>query len=150
MIRFSVKYILAASLLFSLVSCQVRRKDAIADESYQQLQKALHDSTSVQLIDSVYDFGTRMEGDKVSYNFRFRNTGTKPLVVEHVSASCGCTTPEKPEKPILPGQTGEIKVVFDSKGRSGKQEKHISVNANVQNGFPDMLLKGIIETNVKN
>jgi len=63
------------------------------------------------------------EGEKVIYNYRFKNTGTKPLVIVEATASCGCTVPQKPEKPILPGETGFIKVVFDSKNRVGEAHR---------------------------
>ena len=78
------------------------------------------DSTTVQMIDSVYNFGKVTDGEKVEYSYRFRNTGKNPLIVSSAVASCGCTVPEKPEEPIKPGETGFLKVVFNSKGRVGR------------------------------
>jgi hypothetical protein len=126
--------------------CDVRRKDRIADEAASRLEQALKDTTTVQLIDSVYDFGTRSEGEKVAFSFRFRNSGKKPLIITGTHAGCGCTQPEKPEQPVPPGETGEIKVVFDSKGKSGRQEKFITVESNAQPHFPDLKLTGEITT----
>jgi len=123
-------------------ACNIRRNDKVVDDAVQQAVTAALDTTSVQLIDSIYNFGTITEGEKVTYNFRFKNAGDKALVISSTSASCGCTVPEKPEKPILPGETGSIKVVFNSKGKVGHNEKNITVMANTQPSFPLLLLKG--------
>lgn len=86
--------------------------------------------TSIQWIDSVKEMGTILEGQKLEVAFRFRNTGSKPLVIESATPSCGCTVPSKPEKPIMPGDESEIKAVFDSQGRTGTNHKTITVVAN--------------------
>ena len=123
-------------------ACNIRRNDKVVDDAVQLAVTAALDTTSVQLIDSVYNFGTVTEGEKVTYNFRFKNAGGKALVISSTSASCGCTVPEKPEKPILPGETGIIKVVFNSKGKVGHNDKKITVVANTQPSFPPLLLTG--------
>ena len=128
-----------------LLSCDVRRKDKIADDSLQKTTSALKDSTSITLIDTTYNFGTITEGEKVEYNFRFKNTGKNPLVIINAHASCGCTIPEKPEKPVMPGETSFIKVVFNSTGKSGHQEKSIFVSSNVRPAFPDLILSGEVK-----
>lgn len=133
---------MACSLILS--SCDIRHNDRISDEASARFEQALKDTTTVRLIDSIYDFGTRTEGDKIGYSFRFVNSGKKPLVITGTHAGCGCTQPEKPEKPVNPGDTGFIKVVFDSKGKSGRQEKIIMVTSNARPQFPDLLLKGEI------
>lgn len=120
----------------------MRRSDKVVDESVKEMENASHDTTSVELIDSVYNFGKVAEGEKVTYNFRFRNVGKKPLVISSTSASCGCTVPEKPERPVLPGETGVIKVVFNSQGKVGYNEKNITVMANTNPSFPMLLLRG--------
>lgn len=135
------KYILFLFVLATIVSCDVRRKDKIADDSEAQKALALKDSTTVQIIDSAYDFKTSNQGEKVVYNYRFKNTGTKPLVIVEATASCGCTVPEKPEKPILPGETGFIKVAFDSKA-VGLAHKTINVTSNAKPEFPQLVLTG--------
>ena len=86
--------------------------------------------TTIQWLDSVLDKGSVLEGTKVEVLFRFKNTGTKPLVIESTKASCGCTVAEKPEEPIMPGQEGRIKAVFNSQGRTGSNHKTITVVAN--------------------
>ena len=61
-----------------------------------------------------YDFGKIKQGVPVTYNFEIKNTSDKPVVIENASASCGCTVPEKPEKPIEPGTTTKLKVQFNA------------------------------------
>lgn len=62
----------------------------------------------------THDFGKIKHNVPVTYFFEFKNISDKPLVVENASASCGCTVPERPEKPIMPGQVGKLKVVFNA------------------------------------
>lgn len=122
--------------------CNVLNNDKVLGDTEKLTENALKFTTQVQLIDSVHNFGTVHEGQKVGYNFRFVNVGKKPLIVISASASCGCTIAEKPIKPILPGETGFIKVVFDSRGKKGQNQKIISVLANTNPDFPALLLIG--------
>jgi Protein of unknown function (DUF1573) len=134
-------FILGAAVLF-LASCDVRRKDKLAVDNKLTKQVEIKDPTNVQIIDSVYDFGKVVDGEVVEFSFRFKNIGTKPLVVTNASASCGCTVPEKPEQPIQPGQTGFIKVKFNSDHRVGMAHKTVTVTSNAEPAFPELLLKG--------
>jgi hypothetical protein len=86
--------------------------------------------TTLQWIDSVKDMGKINEGQVIDIAYRFKNTGTKPLVIKNVNVSCGCTVAEKPEAPIAPGQEGEIKASFNSTGKAGSNTKSIYVYAN--------------------
>ena len=133
---------LATTLSTMLVSCDVRKKDKQA--SIPMAKQEIKDPTTVQIIDSVYDFGKTTEGEIVQYSYRFKNTGNKPLVVTDVHASCGCTIPQKPEKPVMPGETGFILVKFNSEHRPGEAHKTITVNSNANPAFPELLLKGTV------
>src|SRR5690606_2047567 len=79
----------------------------------------------LEVADDSYDFGTVKEGEKIEHEFRFTNTGSSPLIISNVQASCGCTTPEYSKNPIAPGDQGLVKVVFNSAGQLGKQHKVI-------------------------
>jgi hypothetical protein len=142
------KYAWLLIMAAALVSCKDRKNDKIATNAGQVNQvvngtgSSFKDTTVVQILDSVYDFGTIKEGDKAEFSFRFKNIGSKPLVIESASASCGCTVPEKPEKPIMPGEMGFIKAVFNSKGKPGPNTKNITVISNAYPAFPQLLLKG--------
>jgi hypothetical protein len=134
-------FIIGSAILL-LASCDVRRKDKIAVNNKLTKQVEIKDPTFVQAIDTAYDFGKVIEGEIVTYNYRFVNTGKKPLVVTNASASCGCTVPEKPEKPIEPGDTGFIKVKFNSEHRVGMAHKTVTVSSNAEPAFPELLLRG--------
>ncbi|OOQ61041.1 DUF1573 domain-containing protein [Mucilaginibacter pedocola] len=78
----------------------------------------------------THDFGKIKTGDKVTYEFKFTNTGKSPLIIQDAIATCGCTKPEWPKTPVQPGADGVVKVTFDSTGKSGLQDKQITVTAN--------------------
>ena len=73
--------------------------------------------------------------------FKFKNVGTAPLIFKRISSSCGCTIPKKPEKPIEPGDSGEIEVEYDTK-RVGIFMKAISVVSNSKNSSIVLRIKG--------
>jgi len=87
-------------------------------------------ATTIQWIDSARNYGRINEGQKLAVSFRFRNSGNKPLVIQDVRPTCGCTVADFPKEPIAPGQEGEITGEFDSNGREGLQQKHITVRSN--------------------
>ena len=136
------KLIVGLSIACVIFSCNIRntknKEDAMAGSTTAQFI----DSTTVQLIDSAYNFGNVTDGDKVEYKYRFRNTGSKPLIIASAVASCGCTVPEKPEEPVKPGEVGSLKVVFNSKGRVGEVHKTITVTSNAYPKFPELQLTG--------
>ena len=78
----------------------------------------------------LHDFGQLVDGEKVSYSFKFTNSGDEPLIISNAKGSCGCTVPNWPKDPIQPGENGTIDVTFNSSGRSGKQKKAITLTAN--------------------
>ena len=78
-----------------------------------------------------HDFGTIQEAKgPVSCTFEFTNTGNKPLLIIDATASCGCTRPEFPSKPIKPGKKGKIKVTFSPIGRPGAFKKTVKIKTN--------------------
>lgn len=83
---------------------------------------------------TFHEFGKVTDGEKVSYAFKFKNTGEASLIITNAYGSCGCTVPEYEKKPVPVGETGYIKAVFDSKGRVGDNRKTITV---ITNGIPN-------------
>jgi hypothetical protein len=77
-----------------------------------------------------HDFGDITEGQVVSYPFKFKNIGEGPLLITNVTSKCGCTIPEWPKTPVMPGENGEILVAFNSKGRPNLQSKAVVVYTN--------------------
>lgn len=97
--------------------------------------------TSIKWIDSLRNFGKINEGQKVALSFKFKNTGAKPLVIESVKPSCGCTVADYPREPVQPGEEGEITGEFDSDGRQGQQHKEITVTSNTPDGSQKLIFE---------
>jgi len=93
----------------------------------------------------TFDFGEVIEGEMVSYSYRFTNTGTNDLVISGATGSCGCTVPTYPKKPIRPGEQASIDVVFDSNNRLENQIKTVSISANTEPAISKVTLVGYVK-----
>ena len=90
-----------------------------------------------------YDFGTvKEEVGKITHEFNFTNTGKAPLVIQQVTASCGCTTPSWTKEPIAPGAKGAITVTYSAAGRPGTFQKIITVTNNSAENPIVLTIKG--------
>lgn len=142
----AMRYLLFATLVVILVSgCNSGAKND------KVVTAALADTaryTTIEWLDSTRDYGKVPEGQKLDVAFRFRNTGTTPLVIGQVRPSCGCTIAEQPQEPIAPGSEGQIKAVFNSEGRSGINHKTLFVTANTK-GKQDFSLQFVVEVEKK-
>ena len=98
----------------------------------------------------THDFGKIKEGDKVTYEFKFTNTGKSPLIIKDAIATCGCTKPEWPKSPIQPGADGAIKVTFNSTGKMGLQDKQITITGNTVPAQSMVHLIGEVTTSTTN
>ncbi len=87
-------------------------------------------TTTLSFNKMEHDFGNVVVGQDYTFKFIVKNTGKNPLIIEDAKASCGCTVPDKPEKPIQPGMTDEIVVTFSPKPGQGVTSKTITVTAN--------------------
>ena len=84
----------------------------------------------LQFEKNTHDFGSIVQGEKISYAFQFNNIGKGDLVIRAAQGSCGCTVPEYPKDPVKPGNEGIINVTFNSEGKEGYQEKTITIISN--------------------
>jgi len=84
----------------------------------------------IQFESLIYSFGKVIQGEQLSYTFRFKNVGKSSLLISSIEASCGCTTSVPPKAPIRPGEKGEIKIAFDSKHKNGEVISYLVVTAN--------------------
>jgi hypothetical protein len=128
----SIVFIALLSLAF--ISC---KDNASAKIDAANLETAIERDAKISLGTAIiefdtkdYDFGTVNEGEVVEGIFKITNKGKTDLIITDASASCGCTVPEWPKDPIKPGDSGELKFSFDSKGRTGKQSKSITLQTN--------------------
>lgn len=134
-----VKDLRGKELESPIVSSNQTQKEL--DESLAQIKKEEEEKERLKREGQAV-----IEFDKMSHNFgvvkaetpnttvfTVKNVGKNPLIIENVEASCGCTTPKKPEKPILPGQSDVIEVTFKSNpGQLGGQKKVVTVTANTE------------------
>ncbi len=131
------------SLIVALTACkqvdnQADKQSTATDVEIQKkeaLAQALADTlnlTEVEWLDPVdRNLGKLKANQSVDIIWRFRNIGDKPLVIENATASCGCTVPERPEKPIAPGEEGVIKATFNGSGE-GSILKQVHVIGNLK------------------
>lgn len=87
------------------------------------------------------DYGTILKDSNGNRVFNFKNTGDVPLLITNVKTSCGCTVPSYSKEPILPGETGEIKINYDTT-KLGAFTKSITVSSNTQSGTTILKIKG--------
>lgn len=92
-----------------------------------------------------HNFGTIKQGDAVTYEFKFTNTGNEPIIISNAEGSCGCTVPVYPKQPILKGQQASIKVTFNSAGKSGMQDKTVTITSNAKQNPMVLHMKGNVE-----
>jgi len=132
-----MKKLIIAGLALVLVCCGRKEGDAkigpdTVGNSATASGKSADGLPEIKFEEETYDFGRITQGEKVSHAFKFKNTGDKNLIISGASGSCGCTVPEWPKEPILPGGEGKIDVVFSSEGKSGLQEKTVTVVTNCE------------------
>jgi archaellum component FlaF (FlaF/FlaG flagellin family) len=118
--------LIAAGML--LVSCNQSNQNGTAANNTTIANAA--DAPVMKFDNEMHDFGKISPGDKVTYDFKFTNTGKSPLIITDAIATCGCTKPEWPRTPIKPGENGVINVTFNSAGKMGLQDKMITITAN--------------------
>jgi len=127
--------ILLVTLTFFTFSCKEQRTDISTNDVMNT--KSANGNTNADLPEikfeeETHDFGRITQGEKVTYNFKFKNTGGANLIISSASGSCGCTIPDYPKKPILPGEEANINVVFASEGKSGVVEKSVTIVTNCE------------------
>lgn len=124
----TVNYVIALfSLIVVLFGCEPKRlkiKDELVPTAY------LNNPTDMTFVDTTYDFGTVNQGDKLTHEFSFTNTGTNDLLIADAKVGCGCTVPEYPKKPVKPGKSDKVRILFNTTNKKGKQVKTVSFIAN--------------------
>ncbi len=104
-------------------------------------EKTAEGQPGISFTQTTHDFGVIPEnGGSVTTTFEFTNPGDGPLLILNASASCGCTRPEYPRKPVKPGKKDKITVTYNPKGRPGEFTKNVTVRTNVK-GKKKVVLK---------
>jgi hypothetical protein len=100
------------------------------------------DGPQIKVMEDKYDFGTIKQGDIVDHVFKFKNVGTKPLIISNIGVSCGCTVPDWSKEPVMPGKTGTLSAKFNSAGKMGMQTKVLTIESNSAAGASTATLTG--------
>ena len=106
--------------------------------------KKIRKYSEITFESSRWNFGDIKDGDVVSHDFKFKNTGTSPLEIRNVTASCGCTQPSFPFMPIAPGEEGVISVTFNSTGKINEQRPTVTVTSNAKPAITKLYLEGMV------
>jgi hypothetical protein len=131
-----MRKIITIALTISLFSCNNKDSNEINSDIVNNSEsadgKTNSDLAEIKFEEEIFDFGKITQGEIVSHSFIFKNIGKSNLIISGASGSCGCTVPEWPKEPIKSGEENKINVVFNSEGKSGLQEKTITIVTNCE------------------
>ncbi len=99
----------------------------------------------IKFVKKTIKFEKTVAGEILHFDFPFINQGNEPLIISEVKVTCGCTSPEFPDKPVAPLEKGVIKVNFDTKGKRGYQDRILEVLSNAKNSPEKIRFKGVVE-----
>lgn len=138
---------LLAVTAISFTSCKENAADKVKAENVEAASERDAQEVVYPTLDfdkSTHDFGTIDEGDVVEHTFTFTNNGKAPLVITAARGSCGCTVPTWTKEPVAPGDTGEMLVKFNSRGKRNQQNKTVTVTANTESGKETLQIKTFV------
>ena len=135
-------YIVAAMLM--VAACTSAPKGNQTAEQ-QQSTDSIVKKGSFKFDTTVFNFGTILEGEQVSTEFSYLNTGKVDIIISKIETSCGCTVPEYDKDPVKPGNRGSIRVRFDSNGKSGTQYKTIRIFSNSEEDIFELVITGEVK-----
>ncbi len=119
--------------------------ERILREEAEKKKYEAENVTTLKFDKLVHNFG-KVKADTDNFTtFKVTNTGTKPLIITNVEASCGCTTPKKPENPILPGQSDVIDVKFHPNAGQGEVKKTVTVTANTDPKLSELQITASVQ-----
>lgn len=122
-----------------LVVCLV----LFAMNSIAEAQSVTENGPEISFEKTTHEFGNIPFNGNGTYEFVFKNIGNEPLILSQPKSSCGCTVPEWPKKPILPGETDVIKVTYKNTNRPGSFSKYVTIFSNAKvNNVVKLYIKG--------
>lgn len=93
---------------------------------------------------NTHNFGTVKEGPDAVYSFEFTNVGDQPILVQEATSTCGCTTPDWPKTPVLPGRTAKITVKYSTKDRLGPIDRTVYIKSNAGRTPVELKITGMV------
>lgn len=145
-----IVFVLVALVTFAFTSC--KKESASSKVKVENIEAAgkrdAEISKGVPAIEwdkTEHDFGNLKQGEKVETVFTLTNTGKGDLVITGARGSCGCTVPAWPKEAVKPGDTAEIKVVFNSRGKKNKTTNTVTLTTNTEKGNEIVRIKAFVE-----
>lgn len=135
--------------LFLLVSCgddDSKINTGLVNNPASATEGANTKEPKIEFAVMEHDFGKIIQGEQVSFTYRFKNTGNAPLIISAVEKTCGCTDTRFPKEPVKPGEEGSISITYDSKGHKGFQNKRVIVKANTNPSETILKFKAQVQT----
>ncbi len=124
-------YSLTAVLFVSMAAFKPKPKAQPKPKPVTTAKVVLSDKPyDVKFDKTFHDFGTISEGTEVKTTYVLTNIGKEPVVILSHDVQCGCTTPTYSKEPIMPGKSADIVVGFNSAGKSGAQDKTVTLTTN--------------------
>ena len=136
---------LALILFVGLIGFSINAQEAVkVDKSVKTEAKVDPNAPVFEFERKIVDYGAIEKGSEGIYDFKFKNIGKSPLIISNVKGSCGCTVPSAPKEPIMPGQSGVIKVKYDT-NRVGPISKTITITSNASEPKKVIRVKGLVK-----
>jgi len=142
-----MKYLITLLVSLSLMSCEsssdkkIITTELVNSPLTANKNAAKVSTPNIEMLETSFDFGEIQQGESVTHEFILKNSGDAELIITAAKGSCGCTVPEWPKSPISEGEEAVIKVTFNSAGKSGKQNKTVTL---VSNSIPNTKVISII------
>lgn len=160
----SLKFGFLAVLVVAAFACQSGdkdvRQDALSDitnsnveetnpvtpaqQTAEETTAPTGPTTTIAFEEERFDFGETTEGEVIKHTYKFTNTGEEPLIISRAKGSCGCTVPKYTTDPIAPGDTGEMVVEFNTRGKRGKKSQKVTITANTTPPQTFIYIEGVV------
>lgn len=102
--------------------------------------------TTIEITETLFEFGIVQQGDRIKHSFVFKNTGTQPLVIGHVKTSCSCTSSDWSNEPVAPGAEAIVTLDLNTSDKEGGISKGALVFMNTEEEKVRVMMKGTVET----
>jgi len=147
----NILFLTICCLLFVTSACHQNDNEKLSSDlvnnpnSADGIQNAA-DLPKFQFESDIHDFGKVIEGEKLSYSFKFKNIGNSDLIIATANASCGCTIPDFSKEPVHKGEEGVVTVTFNTAGKNGFQHKTVTIGANTQPSNLTLHIKAMVSS----
>lgn len=143
------RFVLSLLLALLLVSCgdnDSKVNTGLVNNPASATESSNTKEPKIEFAVMEHDFGKIIQGEQVSYTYKFKNVGNAPLIISAVEKTCGCTDTKFTKEPVKPGEEGSISITYDSKGHKGFQNKRIIVKANTNPSETILKFKAQVQT----